>query len=81
MNKRLSDSSPQTQSFSGRSMLYTIYRHHHGLSHEQTVRRIEAELETVLAASAARRQSRVPATGSSNAAVTGKRETRLPEGQ
>lgn len=29
-------------SFTGNTLLYTIFRHHHGLSHEQATLKIEA---------------------------------------
>ena len=36
------DASPAAL-FSGHALLYTIYRHHHGLSPDQAVRRIAGE--------------------------------------
>ena len=42
MRQQTQNATHQGQSFSCDSLLYTIYRHHHGLNHEQAVAKIEA---------------------------------------
>lgn len=39
------DTEAQAKRFSGHALLYTVYRHHHGLTHEQAVLRINATLK------------------------------------
>lgn len=43
------DTDAQVQPFSGHAFLYTVYRHHYGLTHEQAVQRMGEERQRVLA--------------------------------
>lgn len=42
MRQQIQNTSDQGHSFSCDSLMYTIYRHYHGLSHEQALMKIEA---------------------------------------
>ncbi len=42
MRQQTQNAAFQDHAFSCDSVLYTIYRHHHGLNHEQAVAKIEA---------------------------------------
>ena len=53
MRQHNQNGNDQAQSFSSDSLLYTIYRHHHGLNHEQALAKIEATRTRTLSARAA----------------------------
>jgi len=48
MRQQNQNASTQGSSFSNNTLLYTIYRHHHGLSHEQAMMKIEATMMRTL---------------------------------
>ncbi len=49
MSQQKRETRSEVPPFSGHSLLYTIYRHHHGLPHEQAVLRIDAAIQRSIA--------------------------------
>ena len=46
--RQQNQTSGDSGTFSGNTLLYTIFRHHHGLSHEQATLKVEATLNRML---------------------------------